>query len=239
MKVILDELTPKEFFSNGGVIEIVFKSNILKSFYEKNRSKFVFYDYKKYIRFMRELYLRYMTRYSDLKTNEVYQQVNEELKVKCHIGTKEYTIDPKFDKIESLEFCNFYYCGDSDIFELSSRINKKDPYGIRNVNFSRIDTDDSRWKDFEEQRINRGFDDSELWFLDSTIVDFILPRLKAFRENHFSHPMNLTSEQWNEILDDIITAFELYKYDNVSKSEEEKIEKGMKLFINNLTHLFD
>lgn len=37
------------------------------------------------------------------------------------------------------------------------------------------------WK-FLWQRWIRGFDDSETWSLDSTIVEFILPRLKRFKE---------------------------------------------------------
>ena len=54
MKIILDELTPKEFFSNGGVVKIHLESDVLKKMYN-NRSKFLFYEYKSYIRFMREL----------------------------------------------------------------------------------------------------------------------------------------------------------------------------------------
>ncbi len=40
-----------------------------------------------------------------------------------------------------------------------------------------------RWelKAFYQRRV-RGFDDSELWSLDHTILEFILPRLKRFRE---------------------------------------------------------
>lgn len=32
------------------------------------------------------------------------------------------------------------------------------------------------------QRNTRGFDDAELWNLDETVAEFMLPRLKAFRE---------------------------------------------------------
>lgn len=40
-----------------------------------------------------------------------------------------------------------------------------------------------RWKVVSAfQRRKRGFDDSELWSLDYTILEFILPRLRRFRE---------------------------------------------------------
>jgi len=87
------------------------------------------------------------------------------------------------------------------------------------------------------QRRKRGFDDSELWSLDDTIIRFTLPRLKAFRNLHNgSGPMgypaglaedfgiykaddvgNVTQEQndkaynkWLEILDKMIESMEMW-----------------------------
>lgn len=194
MKIILDELTPKEFFSNGGVVKIHLESDVLKKMYN-NRSKFLFYEYKSYIRFMRELYLKYMTSFTELSSQEIYKQVNSFIKMYCTIGTKEYTIDPNFDKVRSLEFCNFYYCYDNDFFERTKGQNKIDVYGIKNVNFSTINVEDTNWNLFEKQRLERGFDDSELWSLDKTISGFILPRLKSFREKHSSSPKNISSQE--------------------------------------------
>lgn len=237
MKVILDELTPKEFFSNGGVVKIQLESDVLKNMYGK-RSKFLFYEYKTYIRFLRELYLKYMTNFSGLSSQEVYKQVNSFIKLYCNIGTKEYTTDTNFDEIESLEFCNFYYCYDNDFFE-RNKSTKVDVYGIPNVNFSTIDVNDSKWSQFEEQRLKRGFDDSELWSLDKTIIGFILPRLKAYREKHFSTPEDVTKEEWNDILDRMIVAFELSKNDEYTPEEKAKIDRGLKLFVKYLKNLWD
>ena len=187
MKIILDELTPKEFFSNGGVVKIHLESDVLKKMYN-NRSKFLFYEYKSYIRFMRELYLKYMTSFTELSSQEIYKQVNSFIKMYCTIGTKEYTIDPNFDKVRSLEFCNFYYCYDNDFFERTKGQNKIDVYGIKNVNFSTINVEDTNWNLFEKQRLERGFDDSELWSLDKTIsqalYDVELPSTSC--SNHIS-----------------------------------------------------
>lgn len=57
---------------------------------------------------------------------------------------------------------------------------KKDPkyLGIPNIQFSLTDKTDEREEKFSQQRIERGFDDSETWSLDCTITKFILPRLK-------------------------------------------------------------
>lgn len=45
------------------------------------------------------------------------------------------------------------------------------------------------------QRLTRGFGDDELWSLDDTIAEFILPRLKAFTKQRTSHPTGLTEEK--------------------------------------------
>lgn len=240
MKIILDELTPKEFFSNGGVVKIHLESDVLKKMYN-NRSKFLFYEYKSYIRFMRELYLKYMTNFTELSSQEIYKQVNSFIKMYCTIGTKEYTIDPNFDKVRSLEFCNFYYCYDNDFFERTKGQNKIDVYGIKNVNFSTINVTDTNWNLFEKQRLERGFDDSELWSLDKTISGFILPRLKSFREKHSSSPKNISSQEWNNIIDKMITAFELINSDkeDISHDEYKQIECGLKLFAKHLKNLWD
>ena len=61
-----------------------------------------------------------------------------------------------------------------------------DPYGVENINFSLdLKEDDERKEIFKKQRLERGFDETELWNLDTTILKFILPRLKAFKENTF------------------------------------------------------
>lgn len=231
MEIILDCLSPKEFFSNGGVVKIRLESDVLKKMFKK-RDKFLFYEYKAYIRFLRELYLRYMTAYPDLSSQDIYKKVNDEIEMSCHIGTKEYTIDPNFDGVCSLEFSNFYYCYDNDPLMKNQRNNRIDVFGIKNVNFSMIDIDDSRWDVFEKQRLNRGFDDSELWNLHITLAGFILPRLKAFKENICSSPTDMTIEEWKEILEKMIVAFEILAEDKeYSIEEEKKIGTGLNLFV--------
>lgn len=131
MEIILNRLTPSEFFENGGVIE---KNDGTEQI--QDRSDF------------------------DNIPNEKMKEYT------CRIGRKYYTYSP-------LE-ASFYYR------DISNYLPEKDPYGIKNVNFSLIDNTDDRWEDYKKQRLERGFDNSELWSLDSTIAEFVYPRLKAF-----------------------------------------------------------
>lgn len=87
-----------------------------------------------------------------------------------------------------------------------------DPITMKNINFSlsdSIDSDDERQLTFYKQRIERGFDDTELWNLDSTILKFILPRLKAFKESTNGHPATFeTLDDWKHCLQKMIDSIE-------------------------------
>lgn len=102
-----------------------------------------------------------------------------------------------------------------------------------------IEKTDKRYKKYVGQLKKDGFCDCETWNLEGVISEFILPRLKRFRELANGHPMSLTMEQWWEILDKMIFAFEWnLTYDDISvkmsESEQKKMRKkyneGMKLF---------
>lgn len=121
----------------------------------------------------------------------------------------------KYDNHEEV----FKYVGDLPKLETN------DPYGVENVNFTLISSDDKRWGEYAEQRKERGFDDSELWSLDTTIAKFLLPRIKRYREVHCGYPASLTNERWNEILDKMVAAFEVYLYDNDLINSEDTIKK--------------
>lgn len=84
---------------------------------------------------------------------------------------------------------------------------------------------------------------SDLWNLDITIANFVVPRLKEFKEKTDGYPgrddMD-TPEKWDEALDKMILAFEYvvnwdewwidnpnYDYFNTSPKEKERIRKAM------------
>ncbi len=117
----------------------------------------------------------------------------------------------------------------------------EDLLGRENVNFSLVEPEeqDERAKKFKEQRMTRGFDDSETWNLDITIAKFLVPRLKAFKECNNGFPARLTKKKWNKIIDEMIEGFELYiKKDdwefeqdlNERNEKNAKVDKALKLF---------
>lgn len=112
----------------------------------------------------------------------------------------------------------------------------KDAYGIPNVCFSLMKIDDEHWDEAKKTRIERGFDDSECWNLDSTIAKFILPRLKVFKEHTFGYPPELTFEEWQQILDDMILAFE-YMVDEHDAVEREMKRKGVSVYTSGLNEV--
>lgn len=83
-----------------------------------------------------------------------------------------------------------------------------DPVNIPNVNFSLEVNDEKRTELFKQQRLERGFDDTETWNLDLTISRFILPRLKVFKEKTIGYPPELTFEEWQDIIQKMIDYFE-------------------------------
>lgn len=116
--------------------------------------------------------------------------------------------------------------------EVTKSCKGNDPLGIPNVNFSIIDMytdsdkDIKRLAEFKQQRIERGFDDTECWNLDSTVAKFILPRLIVFKENCNGYPGTddvPNFETWIEILDKMIFAFDHIV--NEDKYDDERSKK--------------
>ena len=116
------------------------------------------------------------------------------------------------------------------------------------------------WTPPEEEE---GIDEKELWNLDVTLTDFILPRLKAFKEmernslppsrTDWSSQQAVKTEElqaeWEQDLDDIIRGFETHlrlvresekEYNEEHEKAQLKImDKGFKLFAEHYTKLWD
>ena len=112
---------------------------------------------------------------------------------------------------------------------------------IPNINFS-LDYNKDNEEKYVQQRLERGFDDSETWSLDYTIASFILPRLKRFKEVTNGYPANFeTFEEWIAVIDKIIKAFEnKVNSDNLEWTEEieAEINEGLTLFAKWFSHLW-
>ena len=97
---------------------------------------------------------------------------------------------------------------------------------------------DPRRNLYRQQRKERGFDNSELWALDETIIRFALPRLKVFRDYTNSYPVDDTIknfEDWQLTIDKMIYAMEKYIDDTW---DTEAIE-GIDLFLKYFRHLWN
>ena len=79
--------------------------------------------------------------------------------------------------------------------------------GTPNICFSILSEGDDREEEYKQQRIKQGFDDSETWSLDTTVAQFLLPRLKRYQEiasEVLDRDIKLISD-----IDDVIKALEL------------------------------
>jgi len=102
---------------------------------------------------------------------------------------------------------------------------------VPNICFSLTDKTDTREEEYSQQRIERGFDESEGWAFDCTVARFVLPRLKEFKCMYDE-----------EKVDAMIEAFELIDRDNGShclwtSEEEARVIEGLRLFSDNLLGL--
>ena len=105
-----------------------------------------------------------------------------------------------------------------------------------------ISVNDKRITKWEAQIVERGFDDTEWWSLYTTIAEFTLPRLKVFRQNTMSFPATITSEEWDNIIDKMIVAFEIIldeeKWPVPSGEDMDKVTEGLDLFAKWFTNLW-
>lgn len=85
---------------------------------------------------------------------------------------------------------------------------------------------------FKQQRIERGFDDSETWGFDHTIASFIIPRLERYQELA-TERLDRDEDQVKDV-DTVLEAMKLIERDggihDWNKEEEEIVMKGLELF---------
>lgn len=117
---------------------------------------------------------------------------------------------------------------------------------MKNVNFSIAEKSDEDWNLLKQQRMDRGFDDTELINLDTTIAKFIIPRLDAFIESvkrRGCYPAILKSpEEWIDILEKIRNSLNMYMDEEDSSETDamniEKIQEGCELLGKYFTYLW-
>lgn len=75
----------------------------------------------------------------------------------------------------------------------------------------------SKWHDvigyYPEQKVSVKIDKWDTWNMDTTLAYIILPMLKQLKETSHTYPSDLSEEQWQSILDEMIFAFKSKTYD--------------------------
>ena len=113
--------------------------------------------------------------------------------------------------------------------------------GIKKTDFPFGNENDDPRYDVDEE----GFRECEFWSLDYSLACYIYSHLCYFRDYCLcGHPLYVTEEQWEKILDKMIKAFRLYiepdetdytkseeEKKQISKNKQKQITYGMKLFI--------
>ena len=94
-----------------------------------------------------------------------------------------------------------------------------------------------------KQRTRIKIHNYDTWSMDCTLAHIILPMLKQLKETKHGYLIDLTEQEWDEILDEMIWAFqkkcrndwmEDYDYNDWDmegmKAEQERISNGFRLF---------
>lgn len=81
----------------------------------------------------------------------------------------------------------------------------------------------------------------ELWSLDHTLAKLLLPYLIAFRKmKKYGYPSQITSKEWNQILDKMIYSMKMIKEDDLNSfKNQRKVQEGLDLFSKWFRHLWD
>lgn len=147
-----------------------------------------------------------------------------------HTRMKEFSAE--FGKTAKQQYPD--YVSSYEIYYKHGTIDPKEAE-IPNVCFSLEDSDKpERQELFKQQRIERGFDDSETWSLVSTIAAFTIPRLEVFMRLSFD--MIDWSDKDKEALRDIMVLLDLTTRDegmwSFDEAEERQVKEGLKALTN-------
>lgn len=76
--------------------------------------------------------------------------------------------------------------------------------GIQNV----YDIFNWIWFDRRKQKVSIRIDKHDTWSMDHTLAPIILPMLKQLKEANHGYPASLGETEWDDIMDEMIWAFE-------------------------------
>lgn len=103
-----------------------------------------------------------------------------------------------------------------------------------------------------KQKTKIRIDRFDTWSMDSTLAPIILPMLVQLKETKHGHPADLTEQEWDDILGEMIWAFEqkcrddwesdyyYNKWDQEGmKAHQERMSNGFRLFGKYYENLWD
>lgn len=105
-----------------------------------------------------------------------------------------------------------------------------------------VDESDDRYSEYVKEKEETGISPEETWSLCDSIAVFLVPRLKAFKEETIGYPVEFSSiEEWQAVLDKMIYSFESFlasKEDKIMEEDTAKVQEGLNLFAKYFTHLW-
>ena len=103
-----------------------------------------------------------------------------------------------------------------------------------------------------KQKTSIRIDNYDTWSMDHTLAPIILPMLVQLKETTHGHPADLTEQEWDDILDEMIWAFEQkcrddwmedYDYNKWDQeganAHQERMTNGFRLFGTYFENLWD
>lgn len=108
----------------------------------------------------------------------------------------------------------------------------------------KMDLDDDRQEKWKKQREERGFDNTELWSFDVTVIRYLTPRLQAFKEIIVHYPNYFNSlDEWKQTIDTIIKGFSNYIHYTENEilwdgHNDEEFENSLDLFFKHFRHFW-
>ena len=96
------------------------------------------------------------------------------------------------------------------------------------------------WFDRRTQTVNVRIDKWDTWSMDSTLAHVVLPMLKQLKSTQHGHPASMSEEEWDNILDEMIFAFENKLKDSfLPDANSERMTNGFLLFGKHFENLWD
>ena len=171
------------------------------------------------------------------KEDEFLNVKNENLFEKAMARQRKHTVKAHCSKKPSKDF----YCSKEYVDQvrwerdmLQAQLDAMQPeycyekeIGINPNNYFWNDMlDDERQEYWKKEQKKYGFDERQTWNLNQTIICFLYPRLKMYQKYNYGYPCNLTSEKWENIIQEMIDGFEAHlKF----KDEDWTLEKDQEV----------